>query len=85
MVPSATIKTLRVMKKKCIFKVWSKQGWFNVYKCEIEEPKFGGVYRVYSRRRWIGKIAFEAEVYAINVALNCALGEDIVDALYGLR
>lgn len=73
------------MDKVCVFKTWSKQGWFYVYKYVNEEPEFGGVYRVYSGRRWIGKIAFDAKVSAINVALNCALGADIIDGLEGLR
>ena len=67
-VPTTTIKYIRVMKKECIFKCYAQGEWWYVY--GIDYGILGVRYRIYKGRKWFAHVTFETMPHAICGAVN---------------
>lgn len=83
-VPSVTIKSLRVMKKECIFKAWGGHVWMRVLR--FVNPLTGLIYyRVYMGRCLCeGVPSYDFREDAIDKAIRLAKADALSDEKGGL-
>lgn len=73
-VPTTTIKKVRVMKKDCIFKACKGDEWWYLYRYPNATTEKGCIYRVYCGRKWYDHITWFDYEMALGQLLGLCLG-----------
>lgn len=73
-VPTATIKNNRVMKKECIFKACKGNEWWYLYRYPNEKASRGCIYRIYNGRKWHDHISWFSYEMAMGELLRECIG-----------